>query len=65
MSDEKRKRFQYTKAEKRVLAEETTRIAMDDELERKRQRDAKTARLRILRLDKNTPALPGTAGNQQ
>ena len=50
MSDEKQKRFQHTKAEKRVLAEETTRFAMSDELKRKHERDVKTERLRALRL---------------
>lgn len=49
MSDGKQTRVQFTKAEKRVMAEETTRFAAADQLKRKAERDAKTERLRALR----------------
>lgn len=50
MSEEKKPRIQFTKAQKRDLAEETTKFAFGDELKRKAERDAKTDRLRAQRL---------------
>ena len=53
MAEEKKTRMQFTKAEKRALAEETTRIALTDELRSKADRDIKTEKLRALRLQRD------------
>jgi hypothetical protein len=50
MAEEKKRRRQFTKTEKRILAEETTRVAFGDEAKRKTERDAKTEKLRAIRL---------------
>jgi hypothetical protein len=44
MSDGKQTRLQFTKAEKRAMAGETTRFAAADQRKRKAARDAKTRR---------------------
>jgi len=56
MSEEKQKRMQFTKAEKRALAEQTTQVALNDEQRRKAERDAKTERLRALRIARDQTA---------
>lgn len=58
MTEEKKRRFQFTKAEKRALAEETTVTAFRDELRRKADRDAKTEKLRAMRLARDQGASP-------
>jgi hypothetical protein len=50
MDEPKRKRVQLSKAEKRVLAEESTRFAFADTENKRIARNAKTARLKALRL---------------
>lgn len=52
MSEEKKTRVQFTKAEKRALAEETTKFAMSDQAKRKAERDEKTEKLRAMRLER-------------
>jgi hypothetical protein len=60
MEEPKRTRVQLTKAQKRALAEQTTQFAFADTQARKKARDEKTAKLRVLRLALNNTDLEVT-----
>lgn len=50
MGEQKRRRIQLTKEQKRVSAEQSTIFAFADNDAKKKARDTKTARLKLLRL---------------
>lgn len=56
MEEQKQRRLQLSKEQKRVLADAATQAAYADTEQRRKEREEKTARLRALRLAKETEA---------
>ena len=52
--EEKKRRVQLTKEQKRMLAEKSTEIAFAEEERRRREAQAKSARLRSLREERSS-----------